>query len=124
MMDIDLNKLADCLEACVECAETCASCADACLGEEDVSQLKRCIRLNEDCNDICEAAASILSRQTETDYQIVRDLILAMRTACRLCAEECERHARMHDHCRVCAEACRHCEQTCDQTIQVLPLAA
>lgn len=26
--------------------------------------------------------------------------------ACKACAEECERHADMHEHCRASAEAC------------------
>jgi hypothetical protein len=33
--------------------------------------------------------------------------------ACRVCAEDCERHAGLHDHCRICAEACRDCEEAC-----------
>ena len=32
-------------------------------------------------------------------------------------AEECEKHAGMHEHCRICAEACRRCEQACDQLL-------
>ncbi|MEQ7739658.1 four-helix bundle copper-binding protein [Escherichia coli] len=41
-------------------------------------------------------------------------MLEACRTACGACAEECERHAAMHDHCQICAEACRRCEQACD----------
>ena len=33
--------------------------------------------------------------------------------ACRLCAEECERHAAKMQHCRICGEACRRCERAC-----------
>jgi hypothetical protein len=26
---------------------------------------------------------------------------------CKSCGDECERHARHHEHCRVCEQACR-----------------
>jgi hypothetical protein len=38
--------------------------------------------------------------------------------ACRLCGEECERHAGKHEHCRICAESCRRCEQACREAIR------
>ena len=98
---VDTRMLSDCLEACVECMEICNSCADACLGEKQVDSLKHCIRLNRDCADICEATVRILSRLTETDWRLVHGVVEAMVTACNLCAEECERHADMHEHCRV-----------------------
>lgn len=121
---MDLTMMSDCLEACMTCAETCASCADACLGEQNLEMLKRCIRLNEDCRDICVTTAGILSRQTETDWTIVRDMITAAMDAARLCAEECEKHAQMHEHCAVCAQTCRQCEQSCNQMVKAMPLAA
>jgi Domain of Unknown Function (DUF326) len=34
--------------------------------------------------------------------------------------DECERHARMHQHYRVCAGACRRCEQACDQRLAAI----
>jgi hypothetical protein len=33
--------------------------------------------------------------------------------ACRLCAEECGKHAQAMEHCRICAEACRRCAAAC-----------
>jgi hypothetical protein len=44
----------------------------------------------------------------------------ACMTACRSCGDECERHARMHEHCRVCAQACRRCGQACQELISTL----
>ena len=122
--EMDSGMMADCLESCMECLETCNSCADACLGEKNVDMLKRCIRLNLDCADLCEVSARILSRQTETDWRLVRSVTDTMAMACRLCAEECEKHAKMHDHCRVCAEACRRCEQSCHKMMGAIPVAA
>ena len=43
-----------------------------------------------------------------------------LRGGCKSCGDECERHARMHEHCRVCAEACRHCEQACRELLDAI----
>jgi hypothetical protein len=111
---IDQDALARCVEECFSCAATCTSCADACLGEAMVQELVRCIRLNLDCADICEATGRVLARQTAFEPQQVRHMLEACAAACRLCADECERHAEHHEHCRVCADACRRCEQACE----------
>lgn len=95
------------------CAQACIACADACLGEEMVAELRRCITVDLGCADLCEATGAILSRQTSYDAGLSRAALEACREACRICADECERHAEMHEHCRICAEACRRCEQAC-----------
>ena len=107
-----------CIEECFDCAQSCTSCADACLGEEMVAQLTQCIRLNLDCADICSAAGHIASRRTGSNEPIIQRVLAACEEACRLCAEECERHADMHEHCRICAESCRRCEQACQAALQ------
>lgn len=105
--------LASCVEACVACAPVCLSCADACLAEDGVERLRQCIRLDLDCADVCEATGRVALRRTGSDEEVIRRMLAACETACRLCAEECGRHAGMHDHCRICAETCRRCEQAC-----------
>ena len=107
---VDRRKLAECIEACLACAQTCTACADACLSEDMVAEMRRCIRLNLDCADVCAATGRVLTRRAETDPALVRSLVEACRAAC---ADECEKHAGMHEHCRVCAEACRRCEAAC-----------
>ncbi len=101
------------IAAIFECADACLSCADACLAEEQVQNLVRCIRLNLDCAEICETTGKILSRQTEADPELLRAQLQACIVACRRCADECDRHAQMHEHCRICAEVCRECEEVC-----------
>jgi hypothetical protein len=106
--------LARCIEQSFACALTCTSCADACLAEEPVQELVHCIRLNLDCADVCDATGRVLARQTSSEPRLAGSMLEACAQACRLCAEECERHAHHHEHCRVCAEACRRCEQACE----------
>lgn len=115
---MDAAALAACIDACYACAQSCTACADACLAEEGVAHLRRCIRLNLDCADVCAATGSVLSRQTEPPLELLRAQLEACRLACRLCGEECGRHAEMHEHCRVCAEACRRCEEACARLLR------
>jgi hypothetical protein len=109
----DSEKLTKAIGEMYICAQACTACADACLGEEKVTQLVDCIRLDLDCADICYTTGAILSRLTETSKELLQPLLQTCRTICNLCAKECEKHAEMHKHCKICAEACRRCEQAC-----------
>jgi hypothetical protein len=113
---LDREVLLRCIDECFDCAATCTSCADACLGEKDVQELVRCVRLNLDC----AAAGRIVTRQTAPDLGLLRATIEACAAACRVCGEECERHAAHHDHCRICREACQRCEQACDDLVATI----
>jgi hypothetical protein len=118
--NVDRDVLARCIEACFECTETCTSCADACLSEKDmIEELRKCIRLDLDCADICQTTARVLIRQTEYDAPLTKAQLQACREACATCAEECERHSEM-GHCRICAEACRRCQEACDALLSAM----
>ncbi|NYG54648.1 four-helix bundle copper-binding protein [Nocardioides perillae] len=119
-LGLDPQVLADCIDACTTCAQACTACADACLGEEMVAELRRCIRTDLDCADVCDATGRVLSRLTPGDLGLVRSLVQACADACRACGDECEQHAGMHEHCRVCAEACRRCEAACRRVLEAL----
>ena len=106
------------IEECYDCGQSCISCADACIGEQEVTRLRQCIRLNLDCADICFAAGAIATRRTGSNEEIIRSTLENCMLACRLCADECQKHAQSHEHCRICAEACRSCEQACQQAVQ------
>jgi hypothetical protein len=114
----DVNtSLVRCIEECLACAQTCTVCADACLAEDMVEQLRQCIRLNLDCADICSATAALASRRTGSNVELLRQVIEACATACRLCGEECAKHADQHEHCRICADACASCERACQMAL-------
>lgn len=113
----DEEALLACIQTCFDCGQSCVACADACLGEAEPQTLIRCIRLNQDCAHVCETTGEILSRQTAFEAEMAKAILRACETACRLCAEECERHAGMHEHCRICADACRRCEQACRRVL-------
>lgn len=114
------EKLRVCIEACGACAQACVLCADACLAEPSVAELTSCVRSNLDCADLCEITQRVLSRRTGEDETLARALLKACAEACRLCGEECERHAGHHEHCWVCAETCRRCESACRELLAAL----
>lgn len=112
------NALVAAIETAMDCAQICTSCADACLGETNVAQLTQCIRLNLDCADICSATAHVATRRTGSNEAVIVSQLEACVLACRLCAEECERHAEHHEHCRICADTCTRCERICRKAIE------
>ncbi|GGA75232.1 hypothetical protein GCM10011490_27490 [Pseudoclavibacter endophyticus] len=118
-IDLDRDLLARTIDSLVACAQACTVCADACLSEESVAELRRCIRTDLDCADICAATARVLSRQTG-DAAVLRAQLQACVQACSSCGDECEAHAGHHEHCRICAEACRACEQACTELLAAI----
>lgn len=106
--------------AATECALVCTTCADACLAEDDPTALRRCIRTDLDCAEICQATARLIARPGEQHAGLLRAQLEACATACRACADECDRHAGAHEHCAVCAAACRACAEACDQMVEAL----
>jgi len=113
--------LVACVQACYGCAATCTICADACLAEEQVDTLRRCIRLNLDCADICRATGAVASRLSRTARGVLRAQLQACLEVCRACGDECASHAHHHEHCGVCAEACRACAEACERLLGSLP---
>jgi len=107
------DEMSECLKACVDCAAVCSVCSAACLMEENLGALRQCILLDLNCAKICEATAGVLARRVG----LGREILLACAQACRLCADECDKHASMHAHCRVCADACRRAEKACSDFV-------
>ena len=89
--DVDREALARCIDACAGCAQACTACADACLSEDAVAELRKCIRLDLDCADVCAATERVLTRQTGYDASTSKAQLQACREACSTCAEECRR---------------------------------
>ena len=109
----DGTAYAACIDACVECEVVCSACADGCLGEQDIDALRRCIRLDLDCADLCGTTARLLARATDESGEALRATLTACMRACAACARECERHDMQH--CQICAQVCRRCEESCRQ---------
>jgi hypothetical protein len=112
-MTVDRQDLANSIDILLECAQACTACADACLSEIEVGALRRCIRMNLDCADLCSATARVLSRHTGYDVHLSVPLLAVAEQATAACAAECNKHADMHEHCRICAQACDRARRAC-----------
>ena len=117
----ELGNLVACIEACFDCEQACTSCADACLYEESVAELRHCVRTNLDCADVCATLGRTLSRASRPDESLVRSLLQVCADACRVCRQECLRHASNHEHCDLCADCCATCERACRKLLSVMP---
>ena len=116
----DANLLAATIDALSDCAQACVADADADLSEQDLAEMVTCIRLCWDCADVCTTTMGVVSRQTAYDATVTRPQLEACIAVCKSCGDECERHARHHEHCRVCEQACRRCEQACRELLGAL----
>ncbi|MHB9030946.1 MAG: four-helix bundle copper-binding protein [Candidatus Latescibacterota bacterium] len=114
----DVDMLSRCIEACYDCAQACTSCADACLSENGVKELVKCIRLDLDCADICETTGRMMSRLSAVDLSLLQSQLETCIAACKVCGDECDKHAGRYDHCRVCAESCVSCANECTNILQ------
>ena len=117
---LDAGVLAAAIDALTDCAQACTADVDADLGEQDLAEMVKCIRLCLDCVDVCTATAGVVSRLAEYDPNVLRPLLEACVAICKSCGDECERHAPHFQHCRVCAEACRRCEQACRELLDAM----
>jgi hypothetical protein len=117
---VDAGALAAAIDALSDCAQACIADVDADLSEQNVTEMVTCIRLCLDCADVCTAALGVTSRQAAYDASVTRPLLEACVVICKSCGDECERHARHHEHCRFCAQACRRCELACRELLDAL----
>lgn len=119
-LSVGAETLAAAIDALHDCAQACAADNDADLTEPNVADMVACIRLCQDCVDVCTAAAGLLSRPVGWADNVIQPLLEACVAVCQSCGAECERHAAAHAHCRVCAVACRSCEQACRELLNAL----
>jgi hypothetical protein len=117
---VDAGMLAATIDALSDCAQACVTDTDADLSEPNLAEMVTCVRLCENCVDVCTATVAVMSRPAQSDASVTRPLLEACVAICQSCGDECERHAAMHEHCRVCAEACRRSEQACRELLNAM----
>lgn len=100
------------IDQLIRCAIECNHCMISCLEEKDVKAMKRCIKLDIDCAEVCQVTASLLSRGSEVSEK----MLAACAEICNACADECGKHSQM-DHCKRCADVCRQCAEECSALV-------
>ncbi|GGE19789.1 hypothetical protein GCM10011529_27970 [Polymorphobacter glacialis] len=108
--------LASAVRHAMFCAALCNSCADACSAE--TMDMRQCIRSCLDCADICAATASVGTRRTGSNIEVMRSMFETCIRTCNLCADECSQHD--NDHCRLCTMMCRECAHDCQAALPTI----
>jgi uncharacterized membrane protein len=113
-VELGATDVAAAIDACLNCLQSCVSCANSDLAEDDFEEMRRCIAIDQNCADICDVTARVLSRPAFSDDFVVHRLLQACVRVCTLCAEECHKHAHHHRHCAICEKACLACVYACN----------
>ena len=108
---LPMGSLLAAIKSCLECIGTCNACGDACLHEDHVEKMLDCVRTCFDCAEVCGSTAALLSRVDSHSRELLIAQVEACQTACRVCKNECAKHAEMMEHCKHCRDACADCEQ-------------
>lgn len=117
---VDLERLADCIEACFTCARACLACAEARLSETTAAEREEVVRIGLGCADLCEATGLLLSRYSSEHANLVRAFLDTCARACLAWADVCGRRAGAHERCHACRDACLVCEQACRDLVAAL----
>jgi hypothetical protein len=107
--NVHAKSLAHFIEVCLRCAVSCTACADECLDEPDITRLRRSIRLDLDCADVCGTVARLLARRGEPDLATLRAALETCIDICTACAAENQKHADEFEHCKLTAELVLNC---------------
>jgi hypothetical protein len=107
-------EVAAAIDACLNCLQACVSCANSDVAEEDFEEMRTCIALDQNCADVCDVTARVLSRPVSSDDFVIHRLLQACVRLCTACAEECHKHAHHHRHCAICEKACLACVAACN----------
>ncbi|HWK58392.1 MAG TPA: four-helix bundle copper-binding protein [Parapedobacter sp.] len=89
------------------CTLMCEKCANESILRPDHGHLSECIRLSQDCAEICVLLAKSIKRQSI----LLPALLDLCEWICNQCARECNKHPA--DHCQQCAAACLLCSEAC-----------
>jgi hypothetical protein len=74
-LDVDAGMLAAAIDAMTDCAQACIADTDADLGEQNVTEMIRCIRLCLNCADVCTTTAGVTSRPAGYDADVTEPLL-------------------------------------------------
>lgn len=111
MPGMDMKLMAECIEACSACEQACTMCASCMMGDGTAIHMEMCMNTA----DMCNTMMRMMLRPSGMMMDSMVRMLDATMMQCRMCADECMKHADMHEDCRVCAEACSQAAMACEK---------
>lgn len=101
---MDMQVMQACMDACAACEQACTVCS---------TQTMDCAPACMNCADMCNTMMRSMMRMQGMTPAVMMSMLDACIAMCRMCMEECMKHAEHSDVCRMCAQACRACMDAC-----------
>ena len=120
-MGMDMDKMQECIEACSAAAQAATMCADACAGMG--GDMARCSAMCANTADMALTMMRFMLRPNGYDMTSMQGMLQGCMAMGMACAEECMRHADMHDHCRICASACQQMVDACRSMMSTMGMS-
>jgi hypothetical protein len=118
MTDQQMAMMQECIEACSACEQACTVCASCMMGTESGGAMHMEMCLN--TADMSNTMMRMMMRPAGLHAASMMAMLDAMVTQCNACADECMKHADMHEDCAMCAEVCRQCAMSCQKAIDAM----
>jgi len=117
---VNLDVLAEAMEALLDSERTSGACAAAMLTESDASNLATAISADLDTVVVVYAARTVLSRASGANSSIIRAVVEAAISAAERSNAECGKHASHHGHCGLCVQSTENTIKACRSLVQGL----
>jgi hypothetical protein len=114
--DVHRDVPLECIQACMRCELACLASAEACLGDADLQDLGRCVRLSLDCAEICLATRTLVAEALLSAPRLVLAQLLVCARMCATCEAECGRLGPHSTQIGRAARACADCLTLCFET--------
>jgi hypothetical protein len=114
------GQLVECAKACISAELACSATAAGVLRGSNIDRLRSCFSLCLDTADICGTTGKLLTRNLDSDPEVLRAILEACARASATCGAECLRYGAVHALCKTCADTCHDCERECDRLLQQL----
>lgn len=113
LSDADMAMMQECIEACSACEQACTMCASCMMGSEAEGAMHMEMCMN--TADMCNTTMRMMLRPAGMNMPAMMAMFEATIMQCNACADECMKHADMHEDCKMCAEVCRQCAMACQK---------
>lgn len=102
------------IETTEDCIEKGRACLNHCTRElaKGNTMMAKCNSTIQDMLAACEAL-NTLAHSNTLNKAAFKKFAASCSEICKICHDECKKHAKMHDECEECMESCKDCIEAC-----------